>query len=157
MAEPPAFDVAAAHRFFAADCFNRAWDLLDKPERTPREALLLVALNQASLFHWLQRPDVTERNLSVGCWQASRIHAALGHWAEAGRYAALCRELSIDLEPFYLAYAHEALARAAQGGGDAAAAEEHLGRAEVLAAAVAEPEEREMLLADLQGLRAKAR
>ncbi len=65
----------------------------------------------------------------------------------------MCRDLSAELELFYLAYAHEALARAAQGGGDSAAAGEHLGRAEDLAAAVADPEEREMLLADLRSLR----
>jgi len=44
----PQFDVAAAHEYFAADCFNKAWDLLEKPTRTPEDERLLVALNQAS-------------------------------------------------------------------------------------------------------------
>ena len=34
MPTAPAFDLAAAHKYFAADCFNKAWDLLEKQERT---------------------------------------------------------------------------------------------------------------------------
>jgi hypothetical protein len=53
----PDSDVAAAHRFFAAHCFNHAWELIEKPDGLPEEDRLMVALNQASIFHWLNRPD----------------------------------------------------------------------------------------------------
>ena len=28
------FDLAAAHRYFAVDCFNATWELIDKKDRT---------------------------------------------------------------------------------------------------------------------------
>ena len=33
----PDFDSAKAHQFFSAHCFNSAWELIDKPARTPEE------------------------------------------------------------------------------------------------------------------------
>jgi hypothetical protein len=153
MVKTPDFDVTAAHRFFAADCFNRAWDLIDKPDRTPEEDRLMVALNQASIFHWLQRPDVSDKTMSVGYWQASRIQSLLGHPHEAGRHAQACLDLSQRLEPFYLAYAYEAQARAAVGEGDAAGAGRYLEQAEKLAAKVSKEADRELVLADLGALR----
>lgn len=35
--EKPNFDLDAAHRHFSVACFNQAWALLDKPDRTPRD------------------------------------------------------------------------------------------------------------------------
>ena len=35
MTSAPSFDVEAAHRYYSVHCFNAAWDLLDKEERTP--------------------------------------------------------------------------------------------------------------------------
>jgi hypothetical protein len=72
-------DVAAAHKHFSAACFNQAWDLIDKLDCTEADDCLMVALNQASIFHWMNRPDCTDMNLSVGYWQASRIQALLGN------------------------------------------------------------------------------
>jgi hypothetical protein len=57
MAKAPEFDLEAAHKYFAAHCFSRAWDLIDKKDRTPEDDRMMVALNQASLFHWSHRPD----------------------------------------------------------------------------------------------------
>ena len=51
MAKAPEFDLEAAHRYFAAHCFNTAWDLIEKKNRTPEDDRMMVALNQASLFH----------------------------------------------------------------------------------------------------------
>jgi len=73
MTKSPEFDVAAAHKYFAAHCFNTAWELIEKPSRTTEEERLMVALNQASIFHWLNRADCDRRRLSIGYWQASRI------------------------------------------------------------------------------------
>jgi hypothetical protein len=152
MADTPEFDIAAAHEYFAAHCFNRAWDLIDKEERTPQDDLLLVALNQASIYHWLERGDCDDRRLSVGYWQASRIQAVLGNASEARRHAETCLSFSDELPPFYLGYAHEALARAATLAGDRDAVAAHLTRAKGLAAQVAVKDEREALLGDLADL-----
>jgi len=57
MAKALEFDVSAAHKYFSANCFNMAWDLIEKTNRTPEDERLMVALNQASIYHWLQRDD----------------------------------------------------------------------------------------------------
>ena len=79
------FDGEAANRYFAAHCFNRAWDLIEKKDLTSEDDRLMVALNQASIYRWLQRPDCGNDHLSVGFWQASRIQVLLGNAAEATR------------------------------------------------------------------------
>jgi hypothetical protein len=112
MPAAPGFDLAEAHRFFAADCFNRAWDLIEKPDRTPEDDRTMAALSRASIYHWSQRPDCTDRNRSVGYWQASRIQSLIGNGREALRLSEICLSYSADLPPFFIAYAHEALARA---------------------------------------------
>jgi hypothetical protein len=152
MAKDPSFDVAAAHKYFAAQCFNQAWDLIEKKDRTPEDERMMVALNQASIYHWLQRDDRNDQRLSVGYWQASRIQAILGSAPEALRYAEVCLAHSGALPPFFLGYAHEALARAHELGGDPRSAREHLDAALELAARVGEEDDRELLLADLHGV-----
>ncbi len=149
MPNPPEFDVAAAHKYFSADCFNRAWDLIDKPVRSAEEDRMMVQLNQASLYHWSQRPDNNEKSRSIGYWQASRIQSLLGNAVEARRYADVCLEYSPDLEPFYIGYAYEALARAASLAGDRAEFEKFLSEARALAQKVTSQEDREALSKDL--------
>ena len=153
MPAAPTFDLAAAHKHFAADCFNKAWDLIEKPERTPEEDRLMVALNQASIFHWLNRADCTSENLSVGFWQASRIQALLGRADEARRQAQACLGYSHSLQPFYMGYAYEALARAEFMAGNAAAGDEHLQSARRHAASVENKDHQTMLLKDLDSLK----
>ena len=41
-------DLENAHRYFSAECFNRAWDYIDKPERTPEEDLNMLTASMAS-------------------------------------------------------------------------------------------------------------
>ena len=82
MAPTTEFDTSAGHKYFAAHCFNRAWDLIEKPDRTPEDDRLMVAMSQASIYHWLNRDDCDNRRLSVGYWQASRIQALIGHAVE---------------------------------------------------------------------------
>ena len=150
--QQPPFDEALAHRYFAADCFNRAWGFLDAAARTPVEDEAMVLAAMASLWHWTRRADRTDRNLSVGHWQVSRVNAVLGRGDEAMRHAERCLAYSGGLAPFYLGYAHEAVARAALAAGDAARAREHLEQARRYAAAVTEDDERAMLEKDLSEL-----
>jgi hypothetical protein len=148
----PEFDLAQAHRYFSAYCFNAAWDLIEKNDRTADDDRMMVALSQASIFHWHQRADVTDRNRSVGYWQASRVYALVGAREEAKRYADLCFSFSQELEPFHRAYAHEALARAAWGLGDDRATAAHLAAAWELAARVTDGADRKLLESDLESL-----
>ncbi len=152
MSDTTDFDLNTAHRFFAADCFNRAWDLMEKRHRTPEDGRLLVALTHASIYHWLQRPDCKSRNLSIGYWQASRAQALLGNAAEAKRLGEVCLSFSTGLAPFLVGYAHEALARAALVAGDLAALEAHTRLALDAVARIEEADDRALLLADVRML-----
>lgn len=150
----PQFDLARAHRWFSADCFNHVWALLEKPDRTADECERMVSLAHASLAHWRERADCTAQNLSIGYWQVSRVYAVLGQAENARRYGELCLAASAGEPPFYLGYAHEALARAAKLAGNAASAAEHLAKAQMLAAKVTDAGERGALEGDLTGLAA---
>jgi hypothetical protein len=149
MGNTPEFDVDAAHRFFSADCFNRAWDLIDKPEHTPEEAERMIHLAHASVWHWSQRPDCQPQNLAMGYWQLSRVYAVCRDAARAAAYGRRSLEASREQAPFLTAYAHEALARAAAIAGDRATMARHLDQARALLPQVTDPEEKGLLEADL--------
>jgi hypothetical protein len=146
------FNIADAHRYFAAHCFNSAWDLIEKTDRSAEDDRLMVLLNQASIYHWSQRPDCNNQRLSIGYWQASRIQALLGNAAEARRHAETCLSLSRDLAPFYRGYAQEALARAAQVAGDSERASQHIALATALSEKIKEKTDRDLLLNDLKSI-----
>jgi hypothetical protein len=147
------FAEAAAHRHFGPVCFNRAWELLEKRDRTPAENDEMLLAAMASLWHWSNRDDCEPRNLAVGYWQVSRVQAVLGNGLEARRYAARAALHATNELPFFMAYAHEALARAGRILNDQAAVQRHLEEATRLLAEVTDPHEREMLEADLATLR----
>ena len=145
----PDLDLAAAHRHFSAACFNGVWELIDKPNRSPEDDRLMVSMAHASLYHWQQRPDCTSRSLSIGYWQLSRVYALLGQADNARQYGVLCLTHSQNEEPFYLGYAHEALARAEAITGNRAEVEKHLALAHDLAAQVTNADEYGLLEGDL--------
>ncbi len=150
--ESPSLDLAYAHRYFAADCFNRTWSLIEKTDRSPAddEAMLLTA--SASLWHWTQRADRTDQNLSVGHWQLSRVYSLLGRGEDAMRHAEQSLQYVNGSPPFFIGYAHEAIARAASILGNAPLLQKHLQQARSLAATVSDKDDRAMLAADLQSL-----
>lgn len=140
------------HRKLSADSFNRTWELLEKKDRTEEENERMISLAHASLAHWRMREDCTDQNLSIGYWQISRVYAVLEDGENAKRYGELCLAVSETEPPFYLGYAHEALARAALVQKNRAAFDQHLAEARTQAALVTDPEERKLLEDDLAGL-----
>jgi hypothetical protein len=140
---------AAAHRDFSVNCFNKAWELIEKPGRTDDENEQMIRLSQASLWHWTQRGDCRPRNLSIGYWQLSRVYALAGRGQEALRYGRLALDASQGDEPFYVAYAYEALARAAQVAGDEEQSRTCRENAVRLAEQISQADERKQLLGDL--------
>jgi len=145
------FDHAAAHRFFAADCFNGTWDLLDRKDRSAEDDEQMLLRAAASLWHWTQRTDATPENLSVGFWLVSRAHAVAGSPEESVRYG----ELSLSeagkpgVAPYALAYAHEALARGHAAAGRRKQAADHVALARKASDRLADEETKKMLLTDL--------
>lgn len=145
-------DVPLAHRQFSAAAFNSAWELIEKEGRTPEEDIELVCRAAASLWHWSQREDVTDQNLSIGYWQLSRVFALLGEANLARRCGELCLAKAEHAEPFYVAYAHEALARAAMTSGDTYSFGHHKREAERYLGQVTDAESRELLAGDLASI-----
>ena len=97
----------------AADWYNQAWTLLDKTPLTPTETLDLLALTQASFTAWMAVPDHGPVHEAIGAWQVSRAHAVVGEGklAEAWAHRSLSAASDPSVDPFYRAYAREALAR----------------------------------------------
>jgi hypothetical protein len=155
MAKTPNFDLQAAHKYFSAECFNRTWDFIDKPRRSPAENEKMLLLSMASLWHWTQREDCTPTNLSIGYWQLARVYALLRQADQAHRYGELCLEAAQTdgVLPFYRGYAYEALARAAQVADNLDAMEKYLIQAHQIASELTEPDEKKQLLKDLASIR----
>lgn len=146
-----------AHQHFSCECFNATWSLLELSERTPEEVRKMIATSHASMFHWLNREDCTPENLSIGLWQLARVYAVVDSPLEALRNAQDCLEISESnsLSPFCMAYAHEAVCRAALLGKDVDTARRHLESAKTHAESVSEEHDRKLIDADLQELEKK--
>jgi len=144
-------DDVKVHENFSVYCFNSAWNLMDKTERTPTEDEDMLRLSMASCWHWTQRPDCTNQQLSIGYWQISRIHSMLGRSIEARRYGELCLAASHDtsVAPFSLAYAYEALARASALAKNEAMKLEYIDLANKVIETMADAEMKTMLVNDL--------
>lgn len=149
MAKSPDFDTNSAHRYFSAHCFNSAWDLIDKNDRTTEDNERMINLAQASIWHWTQREDCSDQSMSIGYWQASRAYSLAGQPDNARRYGQMSLEKSEGGEPFYTGYAYEALARAESVAGDKDKTSEYLGKAHEFAEKVTDAETRKMLTDDL--------
>jgi hypothetical protein len=155
MSNEPGFDVSAAHRYFAAECFNSAWDLINRAERTPEEDEQMIRLSLASHWHWTQRPDCTQENHAIAYWQTARVYTVLAQVDNARRYAQLCLEASRgeDVPLWCLGYAYEALARAELVAGNRTQMSEYLREALRIAERIDDPDDRQMLLADLETIK----
>jgi hypothetical protein len=149
MNKKPTFDLAAAHKYFSAECFNNAWDLIDKKGRTAEEDEQMLRLSLASTWHWSQREDCTQANLAIGYWQTSRIYALLDQVDNARRYGQLSLDACQEDQPFLLGYAYEALARAESLAGNNQKITDYLQKARDLAEKVPEADDKKLLLNDL--------
>src|SRR5262245_39597365 len=150
-----AIDPASAHRFFSVHCFNRAWGFIERNDRSDDDNVEMVLCALASLWHWRQRDDCGSKQLSIGCWQVSRVYALACQAENARHYAEWCLKHSAGLPAFYRGYAHEALARSAELRGSAGAAEKeaHLQAAKALMEQIDDSGDRAALDADLQTLK----
>lgn len=153
MIKLPSFDLAESHRYFAAHCFNKTWDFIDKPSRSEEEEEAMLHTCLASLWHWSQRDDVTAENFSVGYRQASRVIALLGKADDACKYARRSLEKSRGLTPFYEGYAYEALARSESVAGNQDKMNEYPTEVRKLCDAVEDVESRKLVSGDLDQIK----
>ena len=151
MADTPTFDIQQAHRHFSADLFNKTWDLMDKDgNRSNEEYMEMLHTAIASLWHWTQRKDVTDENLSVGYWQVSRVYCLIRQPNNARRYGRLALDHAKDLHPFFKGYAYETLARAEMIADKRYIMLTHLEKAREMLEQVEDAEDRELLKKDLE-------
>ncbi len=145
------FDAQSGHRYFASHCFNATWDILDKEVRTAEDTETMIDLAHASRLHWRYRDDQSGKTRSVGSWQVSRVYAVAGRPDEALRYGtdALDIARSDGVPEFYIAYGHEAVARAAAALGDSETSRLHLDAARTLLESIDDADSRDALAADL--------
>lgn len=154
MTQKPDFDHSTAHKYFATNCFNKAWDLIDKTDRTPTEDEDMIRLSLASHYHWTQREDYDNTKASIAHWQTSHIYALLDQADNAKRYGQLCLQVSQgeDIPPFFLGYAYESLARAEATAGNEKQAQEYIDKAKKVAEKIQKPEDKNQLLNDLDSI-----
>jgi hypothetical protein len=148
----PGMTGALDHRAIGIDLFNRTWDLMGKQDRTVEDDDAMLHLAHASAHHWrAEGSGATPNNLARSEWQVSRVYTVLGRAEPAGYHARRCLEIcqANGIGDWDLAYAYEALARAASVAGDTAGAAEWLSQARRAAEDVAEDEDRDAVLADL--------
>lgn len=136
-------------RALAVGLFNHVWELLRTADRTPTMDAQMVHAAHASRFHWSQVGGPQE--LAVGDWQCSRVYAVLGRSEPALHHAraslAICQEAGLG--DWVVAAAYEALARASAVAGDARDRDKWMGRARQAVLAIADPEDRDVIEADL--------
>jgi hypothetical protein len=143
---------ADTERTLGAALFNEVWNLLEKPDRSADDDLLMVHMAHASAHHWARVGQPVNR--VRGEWQCSRVYAtvrraepALFH---AERALAICEANGIA--DFDIAFCFEALARAHAVAGSTDEAARWQQRGFDAAKAVAEEDDRELLLADLNSV-----
>jgi len=83
MSEPP-FDLQRAHRWFAVEFNNEAWELVEKPQRSPEETRRMLHLAHAAALHWsaVGKPINAERAeclLATAYTAAGRLDTATLH------------------------------------------------------------------------------
>lgn len=137
------------HRQLAVDLFNHTWELLDKSERTQAEIDEMIHAAHASCYHWSLVG--TPVNLARGEWQISRVYSVLKR-AEPALYHArrsqeICQENGIG--DFDLAFAYEALARAASVAGDKQSVDKYLALAKGAGEKIAEQDDKEYFFSQL--------
>jgi DNA-binding transcriptional MerR regulator len=142
----------ADERALARMLFNQTWTLLEKEHRTPEEDDRMIHMAHASRFHWDNVGD--DQNRAIGEWQCSRVYATLGRGEPAMHHALRCLFYANHpgAEDWLLASAHEAIARAYAVSGDLDAARDSRDRALALASAIAEGEDRQIVLHDIDTL-----
>ena len=150
MTDPALFDIQQAHKYFSVDCFNKTWDNMDKDgSRSNKENMEMLHTAIASLWHWSQREDVTDENLSVGYWQISRVYCLIKQPNNARRYGQLSLEHAEKLHPFFKGYAYETLARAEMIANKRYIMLTHLEKAREMLDQIGDEEERKLLEKDL--------
>lgn len=122
---PSEQELAKWQRWFAVECNNTAWDLAEKPQRSPEENEAMLQAAHAAAYHWSKAGN--ELNQVRARLLLAQVHALLGDGPRALEYALsshayLTKHPSEDWER---ALSHAVLAHAAKVAGQEALYREH--------------------------------
>jgi DNA-binding transcriptional MerR regulator len=139
-------------RRLAADCFNKTWTLMEKPDRTREDDDEMLHCAHASAYHWCQVG--TAANRARAEWQCSRVYAILGRTEPALHHARRCLEIveaaPAEMEEFDLPAAYEALGRANSVAGDLDESRRYVELGREATAKIADEDDRRLMEADLE-------
>jgi hypothetical protein len=132
------------HRRLAQTLSDRAWELLDRSNRTATENDELIHTAHAARWHWGQLEPPDHGRLATSEWQISRMYTVLGREEPARWHAerSLANCVEGRIEGLLLGAAYEALARACRLQGDDAAVHRYLRLGRDAAAQVSDPVDR---------------
>jgi hypothetical protein len=143
----PSFDLQNAHRWFAVEFNNRAWDLVESPSRSPEETSQMISAAHAACLHW--RAVGGPINELRGQYLLATAYAAAGLELPAVRHAERCLAMSEQLEdeqtPFDRAAVYGSAANSYAAAGDHARAHQHFQKLSELTAKLADADEQTLL------------
>lgn len=132
MQQPDKATIDQWQRWFAVECNNRAWELVEKAERTPAEEREMLDAAHAAAFHWAQVGEPI--NDARADTLLAHVYALQGDEGRASLYALRCMAFCEhhDCEAWDLAFAHLEMALAAAVSGNEALHTKHYAMAQEL-------------------------
>jgi hypothetical protein len=126
---------------------------MEMRDRTWEDDLLMLHTAHASAYHW-RHADHGPEHRARSEWQVSRAHCVLGQADPARFHAEACLRICEEhrIGDWDLAFAYEALARAAMVAGDPVKVGTWLERARAAAEDIDDPEDRAVLEQDLASI-----
>lgn len=143
------------HKKFAIELFNLTWELIEhevhkKDNRSQADIDRLINAVHASRYHWEIAGEAV--NIARGEWLISRVYALLGRDEPCLYHARRCLELTLkhNLKDFDLAFAYEAMARAAKMTGNEVKTARYLTLAQEAGAQISELDDQKYFFSELQ-------
>lgn len=144
----PGFDVAVAHRWFAIECNNAAWDLVEATTRSPEDIVCLLNLAHTANWHWSQIGTPVNQQRAACLLATAYVVARDSVGAErfARRCQSLTESLTDGLTPFDRTASLGCVAAAARLSESDPLVEQKLAAFDTACAALTEEDERTLLL-----------
>ena len=132
------------HRWFGAECNNRAWRLSEAPARSAAEDDEMLDAAHAAALHWSTVGTAIHR--ARADMLLAHVHALLRHGTIAMQYAQRSFDavMSRESPDWELAFAHAVLAHAALAANDTRLHAHHYMRAKEIGFALPDAEERQI-------------
>jgi hypothetical protein len=141
-----------ARRALAAELFNRAWELIERTDRTPDDDVELLL--SATTSRWLWGQVGTAEQIATGDWQVAHAAALLDLGPVSMLFArrSLAAIEAASAGGWRLASAHEGMARACYAVGDTNGGRHHRRLAVAALAAEPDPDDRRAVADQLASL-----